>query len=165
MKEWKKITELRDFDHCDYKLPNDEILVTIKVRDAKKIIVYAAPYVKALKLFYQTHDYFIVGNHWYALNEYLHTDTILKLLSEHATGISKVHFQSPPKAELVTSLLKSNEVKELGYHDEFNGYHQSIPTNKIEELNLHFEDVNQDYKSFEGVGVLHTIIEYLPSSV
>lgn len=155
-REWQKITEIDD-SKSSFEL-DERTAIVISAKDAKKIVVNAAPYVKVLKVLGDRRKYFLFGNFYYKVEGRFKAATILEILIlAGATEVTNAGFNFLPKVELIRLFLFANKVEVLSYWYSPKHHHRQIPTHGIEELHVNFagnyKPDRLQVKSFEGVRI------------
>lgn len=131
--------------------------------DAGKIILSAAPLVKVLKTF-DTNDtieyrgplrYFSVGQYHYRAENF-QIKNVLNLLAKKSTKLKQLNFETPPEANLVKQLFERNKIAKVYFKDKSEyGWYRDIPSDKIKELDVTFENNNAELVSLKQVSVYY----------
>lgn len=155
-KQWRKITEINYLsrDLYDRKLILGDVnkATVISMKDAEKIVHFAAPFVKVLngsRSFYGN-QLIMFGPFFYKVSGF-NGNTIIKLLAQNATGITEIYFDKPPESELLNLLAKTNVIKKVKF-DYCKDFYKTSSTDDIEELHVYFSDT-EDIQSFSGVSI------------
>lgn len=125
---------------------------------AAKIVLYAAPYVKIVKLHrngisitpakFGAYEYLIEKS-----NSKRMVQLLALLLIKKSTEITEFHWFGRQNEEILARLFRKNKIKKV-VADNAYAFHRKIPTESIEDLDVIIES-KRGVESFEGVCFLY----------
>lgn len=137
----------------------------ISLIDARRIVHYSAQNVKVLaaSLRFDTDVQFVrckFGPFVYNVRVFK-SEAMVELLARDAKNLIEIRFDYPPKPALLKLLIKKNNIKKVTFEhcNDKECFFENIPTDKIEELSVLFDEDN--IASFEGVGITRKF-KYFP---
>lgn len=79
---------------------------------------------------------------------------MLNLLAKKSTKLKELYFEAPPEANLIKQLFERNNIFKIQYNDNSShGWYRNIPSDKIEELIVTFDNMNAELVPLHEVGL------------
>lgn len=161
-KQWRKITEINyldvDLRNKAWKTLRENDVPVISANEAKKILHYAAPFVKILigtGQFDEMEKLVQFGTFLCKVSG-INSDAMLNPLVQRASKITEIHFDRPPQEPILAALFDANIIRKVEFTKCKNFYNDTDANfDDIEELIVGF-DQNRSVVDFEEVSMKNT---------
>lgn len=148
-KQWKKINEIVI---CRAGVTS----VVISIKDARKIVLYAAKTCNVLKTHPLNDKIGITLGLFNYKAEGFYFDHAMQILADTATELTEISFNYPPEIEILKLIFKANNIKTIKV-EQSNDFWGHVPTDGIKHLDVSFESssYNDYFTFFKGVIIIY----------